>query len=183
MQGYLCYNIPQKKFYLSRHVSFDETVFPFADESTVFLHLQNLSSPHIMNLYQFKLMFFVQIQQVPILWQTHQSLLQSVFLGIIRLNICEGSALVSTHPKLTRSKVGIVKPNPKYAPNTTTIDIVEPTSVKQALSHTGWVSAMQEELDALDKNDTWELVDRTSDMNVIGTKWVFKVKYIAGNTV
>lgn len=42
---------------------------------------------------------------------------------------------------------------------------------------------MQEELDALDKNDTWELVDRTSDMNVIGPKWVFKVKYIAGYTV
>lgn len=29
-QGYLCYHILSKKFYLSRHVIFDEHAFPFA---------------------------------------------------------------------------------------------------------------------------------------------------------
>lgn len=55
-------------------------------------------------------MFFVQIQQVPILWQTHQSLLQSVFLGIIRLNICEGSALDSTLQSLQDPRLALLSP-------------------------------------------------------------------------
>jgi hypothetical protein len=32
---------------------------------------------------------------------------------------------------------------------------------------------MNEELDQIDKNDTWELVPRPRYKNVIGTKWVF----------
>ncbi|RVW46099.1 putative mitochondrial protein [Vitis vinifera] len=35
---------------------------------------------------------------------------------------------------------------------------------------------MDEELEALHKNKTWVLVPRTSDMHVIGLKWVFKPK-------
>jgi hypothetical protein len=31
---------------------------------------------------------------------------------------------------------------------------------------------MDEELDQIDKNDTWELAPRPKDKNVIGTKWV-----------
>ena len=32
------------------------------------------------------------------------------------------------------------------------------------------------ELDQIIKNDTWELVPRPKDKNVIGTKWVFRKK-------
>lgn len=35
---------------------------------------------------------------------------------------------------------------------------------------------MNEELDQIKKNKTWELVPRPKDKNVIGTKWVFKNK-------
>jgi hypothetical protein len=35
---------------------------------------------------------------------------------------------------------------------------------------------MDEELDQIDKNDTWELVPRPKDKNVIVTKWVYKNK-------
>ena len=35
---------------------------------------------------------------------------------------------------------------------------------------------MKEELDQIVKNETWELVPRPADNNVIGTKWVFKNK-------
>jgi hypothetical protein len=35
---------------------------------------------------------------------------------------------------------------------------------------------MDEELDKIKKNDTWELVPRTRYKNVIGTKWVFRKK-------
>ena len=36
---------------------------------------------------------------------------------------------------------------------------------------------MNEELDQIEKNQTWELVPRTKGMNVIGTKWIFKNKF------
>eukprot|EP00253_Pinus_taeda_P033804 PITA_33804 len=35
---------------------------------------------------------------------------------------------------------------------------------------------MDEELDQIEKNNTWELVPRPKDKNVIGTKWIFKNK-------
>ena len=35
---------------------------------------------------------------------------------------------------------------------------------------------MKEELDQIVKNETWELVPRLVDKNVIGTKWVFRNK-------
>eukprot|EP00253_Pinus_taeda_P034719 PITA_34719 len=33
---------------------------------------------------------------------------------------------------------------------------------------------MDEELEQIEKNDTWELVPRPHDKNIIGTKWIFK---------
>jgi hypothetical protein len=35
---------------------------------------------------------------------------------------------------------------------------------------------MNEELDQIEKNNTWELVPRPEDKNVIGSKWVFNNK-------
>jgi hypothetical protein len=35
---------------------------------------------------------------------------------------------------------------------------------------------MNEELDQIEKNETWELVPRPKDKNVIGSKWVFRNK-------
>ena len=35
---------------------------------------------------------------------------------------------------------------------------------------------MNEELDQIKKKDTWELVPRPKDKNVIRTKWVFRNK-------
>ena len=39
-----------------------------------------------------------------------------------------------------------------------------------------WIKEMEEELSQIKKNDTWELVPRPKDKNVIGTKWVFRNK-------
>lgn len=40
-----------------------------------------------------------------------------------------------------------------------------------------WKKAIQEELDNLKKNDTWEVVPRPKDQQVIKCKWVFKKKF------
>jgi len=35
---------------------------------------------------------------------------------------------------------------------------------------------MQDELNQFTRNDVWFLVPKTNDMNIIGTKWVFRNK-------
>lgn len=90
---------------------------------------------------------------------------------------------VPTHSMVTRSKSSIVKPNPKYALVSQAIVIKEPTSIKQALQDKGWFEAMRTEITALEKNHTWTLVPKTHNMNIIGVKWVIKVRYKANNSL
>ena len=56
------------------------------------------------------------------------------------------------------------------------LSIVERKDVEEAKRDKHWIKAMEEELRQIKKNDTWELVPRPKDKNVIGTKWVFRNK-------
>ena len=49
-------------------------------------------------------------------------------------------------------------------------------TVHEALSHPGWRSAMVEEMQALDDNGTWNLVQLPTGKKAIGCCWVFTVK-------
>lgn len=76
---------------------------------------------------------------------------------------------VPAHSMVTRSQRGIVKPNPKYALiSMPCADIPRnPHNIRSALAHPGWKAAMGEELEALHKNETWELVPRTPNLHII----------------
>lgn len=87
----------------------------------------------------------------------------------------------STHSIITRARAGIFKP--KTFVSSTLVPILEPDDVEQALLDPYWKKAMIEEYDALVRNNTWELVPWSSDMNLITTKWVFRVKYKADGSV
>lgn len=56
------------------------------------------------------------------------------------------------------------------------LSTVEPQCFKEASKDKDWIAAMNDELDQIEKNDTWELVPRPTDKNIIGSKWVFKNK-------
>jgi hypothetical protein len=60
--------------------------------------------------------------------------------------------------------------------NTLFIALFEPRDVGHALSDSSWVNDMHEELENFERNQGWTLVDLLRDVNVIGTKWVFKNK-------
>jgi len=53
---------------------------------------------------------------------------------------------------------------------------IEPQNVNEACKDECWVKDMNEELEKIEKNNTWELVPRPHDNNIIGTKWIFKNK-------
>ena len=60
-----------------------------------------------------------------------------------------------------------------------TSGINEPKSMNEALQgkHSSqWEEAIQAEYNSLSENKTWDLVPRPSNTNVVGCRWVFKVK-------
>ncbi|GAU28547.1 hypothetical protein TSUD_268860 [Trifolium subterraneum] len=59
----------------------------------------------------------------------------------------------------------------------------EPTSYEKAISDENWKGAIKTELNALMKNNTWNLVPLPSHKKAIGCKWVFKLKLHADGTV
>ncbi|GJV45416.1 putative RNA-directed DNA polymerase [Tanacetum coccineum] len=54
--------------------------------------------------------------------------------------------------------------------------ITEPTSFTVASNSLEWRQAIKEEYDALIKNETWSLVPRASNTNVVDGKWVYRLK-------
>jgi hypothetical protein len=56
------------------------------------------------------------------------------------------------------------------------ISMVEPKKFNEASEDVNWLKSMNEVLDQIEKNDTWELVPRQANKNVIGSKWVYKNK-------
>uniref|UniRef100_A0A2N9I2X8 Reverse transcriptase Ty1/copia-type domain-containing protein n=1 Tax=Fagus sylvatica TaxID=28930 RepID=A0A2N9I2X8_FAGSY len=89
---------------------------------------------------------------------------------------------VVSHPMQTRSKSGIYKPKLTYA---AIIDyaVTEPTSYTVASKHSSWCTAMDEEFQALQKQNTWSLVPLPSSKNVVGCKWVYKLKTHSDGTI
>lgn len=59
----------------------------------------------------------------------------------------------------------------------------EPSCFAEAKSLEKWTLACGDEIDSINKNKTWFLIERTSDMKVIGLKWIFKLKKNADNTI
>lgn len=59
----------------------------------------------------------------------------------------------------------------------------EPRTIDQALTLPHWYEAMKEEVDALHQNQTWTLVPGTTDMNAVGSRWVFKTKLKSDGSV
>jgi hypothetical protein len=51
---------------------------------------------------------------------------------------------------------------------------IEPNKIDEALLDVDWVNAMYKELNNFIRNQVWELVERPKDLNMIGTKWVFR---------
>ena len=56
----------------------------------------------------------------------------------------------------------------------------EPMHFEEAIKEEKWIHAMNEEIDSIEKNDTWDLVDLLEGKDTIGVKWVYKSKFNEG---
>ena len=59
----------------------------------------------------------------------------------------------------------------------------EPRHFQAALSIPHWRAAMEQEFYALQQNDTWRLVPPKSRVNIIDSKWIFKIKRHADGSI
>jgi hypothetical protein len=57
------------------------------------------------------------------------------------------------------------------------LSLIEPKTFSNASKYEEWIKAMNEELDQIEKNQTWELVPRPKNKNVVGTKLILKNKF------
>ena len=61
--------------------------------------------------------------------------------------------------------------------------ILEPGSFEEESKQEVWVKAMEEEIQMIEKNNTWELVNRPHGKDIIGVKWVYKTKLNPDGTI
>ena len=53
---------------------------------------------------------------------------------------------------------------------------VEPLTFVEASKDKKWIQAMDKEIQAIERNDAWEVVAFPSDHQAIGVKWMYKMK-------
>ncbi|CAM8988040.1 unnamed protein product [Rhodiola kirilowii] len=59
----------------------------------------------------------------------------------------------------------------------------EPTRFSEAVQHAPWRAPMRNEIEALERNNTWVLSELSADKKAIGCKWVYKINYRANGEV
>ena len=54
--------------------------------------------------------------------------------------------------------------------------LLELKNFEEAAKEEVWINAIEEEIKMIEKNKTWELIDRLKDRDVIGVKWIYRTK-------
>ncbi|PKU79126.1 Retrovirus-related Pol polyprotein from transposon TNT 1-94 [Dendrobium catenatum] len=202
-KGYLCLDPDTNHIYTSRHVVFNEQIFPYHQTQS---HVPNQNStntiPPLLLVPSSLIPPHVQQQQPthtstntrssPITTQPDSIFTTTNLTDLQTLGhpSTEPSPTTSntqalrntTHHMITRSKTGHLKPKQilnlthQLAPRV-------PTSYTQAAQHKHWRSAMSQEFQALQSQGTWELVPSSPHQNVLGCKWMFRTKYNSDGSI
>ena len=59
----------------------------------------------------------------------------------------------------------------------------EPETFSEAAKDPRWIEVMNEEMQALCKNETWDLFPTSPHKKAIGCRWIYKVKHNANGSV
>jgi len=63
------------------------------------------------------------------------------------------------------------------------VEVVDPTCFDDAIGNMHWEKDMDEEMNALYENETWDLVPFPEGKKSIGCKWVYKVNHDSDGSV
>jgi hypothetical protein len=90
--------------------------------------------------------------------------------------------VINDHGMRTRGKSGFTQPIDRLNLHAGTLSRI-PTSICTSLTDPRWRAAMQAEFDALQANDTWELVPRPPGINLVTGKWIFRHNFFANGSL
>ncbi|KAJ9558152.1 hypothetical protein OSB04_012766 [Centaurea solstitialis] len=188
-RGYRCLDLITQKVIISRHVTFDETHFPFPDfqprpssedydmfdidESLPSLSpMVDTSSPAP----DVDPSASVSSSQPPPAEPSGTS--SSPYVPTTGLSQPHSvPAATSSHPMTTRSRTGSLKPKQIFNLSVTSDISPIPRSTAQAMCDPHWRAAMDAEMAAIISNYTWDLVPKPSDANIVGNRWLFRHKF------
>lgn len=83
---------------------------------------------------------------------------------------------------VTRARTNSLKPK-AFSTSIIPSSPTEPRTYKQSKSHKCWQDAMQSEYDALMGNNTWSLVLCPPNVNLVGCKWIYKIKHKSDRSI
>ena len=230
-KGYICFEVNTKRVYISRHVLFDETEFPYStlvskpsSMSTILptrptsipVPLPNLNNVIVHPSFGSVTPFSPSTTPIPIVSSgeldsnapttgcssassiaaspiTATAQQSSTSLSVVpdfqgdQLQVVLSIPPLNLHSMQTRSKSGISKKIALLASvhehGGVDLTQVEPATYKSALKSPVWLAAMKDELSALHSQGTWSLVPLPHQRNLVGCKWVFKIKKNADGSI
>lgn len=209
-KGYRCLHPPTGRVYVSRHVLFEESVFPYATEYNKFL--TSLDTP-LLSAWQ--LGFAPARQPIEETTEHHEEedvppKRHTPVVAAPPVNdniftdddfpplpsptpshpaspavppVAAAQPVAQPHSMVTRAKDGIRKPNPRYALFSVKTAYPEPKSVKAALEDPFWTESMLHEKNNMEITHTWDLVPPDPSVKPITSGWVYKSKFHADGTL
>lgn len=161
-KGYQLYDIESGQIFVSRDVVFFDSIFPFLDNGVS-------SSKSLPDTYT---------QKIPDLNISSES----PKTKLVPPDSRRGKRQTST-PTWLKDYVCEVDSQSYSAFMGNISTQHEPLYYKDACIHLEWVEAMKKELEALEKNHTWELTTLPPGKKAIGCKWVYKIKRNPDGTI
>ncbi|CAL2277183.1 unnamed protein product [Prunus armeniaca] len=194
-KGLICYNPFTGKLVISRHVIHDETCHPFkrlpASISPV------LSMPSQSTSIRVPLLVPVTTSATPNSVQgadnlaydpaasdpvdTSPSISHVVSPSDSIASVLNAHQLQVLVPAISASDVNSSSVSDISALSVPSDD--EPSSYRIAAQSPAWVKAMHEELEALQMQGTWSLMPCPSRKNIVGSKWIYKIKRNADGSI
>ena len=175
-KGWRCMDPQTKKFTTSRDVVFDEISSFFSIQKVV------LDDDHV----NLEHLFPKEIVQAPFNGEIESEppVQNDVEQDVSEQQVVRRSTREKRHPNYLKDyEVELNNCSVTSCFFTGVLTSEEPTSYDEAQSCPNWQKAMLEEIEALHKNETWELVPKPENCEPITCKWVFRLKKKLDGTI
>ena len=187
-KGFRLMNLQSKEVFISRDVVFHENVFPFKKEHPV--NTQAVAPPHqevTAHTYNDDVFCEEPVNQGSTGGEAEEPGQEEAMNDeeTDQFNVRRSSRVTHTpawmDDYVTSGKanaVAIQAVEPQFQCFLSVLEkSKDPVLFKEAVQHSHWVDAMNVELEALEANGTWDVVELPPEKNAISSKWVYKTKY------